>query len=211
VELTDFIQTLITTGKVSIKGQLVSFEEDDIQLTCEFLQQYYDEDVLEMPFMAPSFSAEAALWAAKHFYISVQLTVLRDVEEEKIKELLVGFPGNYTAATIYSADLIFRYLPSLFEIAKGLAPGDVLVKELRHTAALWPFSSVGIDMEGMLLQEDVIFAHPSLRQAYIDRIMEKKDNKRINESVAEHIYETAGDHISILWPEIDSAFKKSKT
>ena len=44
---------------------------------------------------------------------------------------------------MYFVDLTFRYLPDLLQLAKGLAPGDALVAQLKATARQWPLSLVG--------------------------------------------------------------------
>jgi len=127
MELATFIKGLITEGKVSVKGVLISFPEEDLFETKKILREYYEEDILEMPGTAPSFSEEAAIWAAEYFYRVVQLTIIRDAGEEKIKEQLKPFAGEINAAAMYSADLIFRHLPSLIDLVKGFAPADVLL------------------------------------------------------------------------------------
>ena len=54
---------------------------------------------------------------------------MRDAGEELILESLLPFDGDSDPSVIYSADLMLRYMPSLFELAKGPAPADVLVRD----------------------------------------------------------------------------------
>src|SRR5688500_16140872 len=122
MKLAVFIEGLLGEGKVTIEGQLNPFAKDDLKASGELLKKYYLEDILEMQDTAPAFAENAALWAAQYFYQAVQLTVIRDAEEGIIREKLYSFDGTINAAEVYSVDLIFRYLPSLFDLAKGLSP-----------------------------------------------------------------------------------------
>ena len=173
----------------------------------EILLSYYNEDKLEMAFTAPEFSPTAALWGAQYFYTAVQLTVIRELDEQQVKERLMAYPEPITPEVIYSADLIFRYLPDLFELVKGLAPSDMLVRELSATAAAWPFSSVGIPLKEHG-QEEMIFAHPSLKIRYADTIVRKRDRHRLTtNAVLTSIYEVTGTHLSIFWPNFEHSLK----
>jgi hypothetical protein len=207
MELSNFIQQLLTTGTVSVQTGIIDFALEDEQEAIQLLQQYYHEDIQEMPATAPSFNQQAALWAAKYFYTAVQLTVLRDEAEEVIKEKLIPFSESMDAAAMYSADLILRYLPSLLQLAKGLSPADVLVKALEQTAAAWPFSSIGIDT-GEIKNEAMIFSDASLSIAYTDRLIAARDIKRIaGAEIKEHILSAAGMHLETFWPQAISILK----
>lgn len=167
------------------------------------LQQFYQQDRLEMPAAAPEFDWEAAYWAAGYLYQAIILTVNRDADPDTIKEQLKPYPGTMHAGAIYSADLILRHLTRLLHLVKGLAPADILVQELNATAAIWPFSSVGIELNNVT-NEELIFLHPSLRTAYVDRIIAAKDRKRADSPmVMEQIKATAGEYMNRIWPEAE--------
>lgn len=158
--------------------------------------------------MVPLFHGEAALWAANYLYRSVQLVMLRNLDEAAVQGLLMPFPGTVSPEAVLSVDLSFRYLPNLLVLAKGLAPEDVLVKRLQETALQWPFSSVGMNVEGAM-ELEVIMSNACLRRAYIDRIIEAKDEKRCNNSlVNEYLKEALGDHSAILWPGWEPELKE---
>jgi hypothetical protein len=209
MKLAAFIQSLLKEGRVTIEGQLISFEKDDLQAAGETLKKYYEEDIVEMHGTAPDFSEQAAIWAAQYFYHAVQLTMLRDADEGTIEATLNSFEGNIGPAEIYSVDLMFRYLPALFNLAKGLSPADVLVTSLEKTAADWPFSSVGIGINNFSNNKNV-FSNSSLTYAYTDRIIKHKDLKRAADpAVAEYIREALGAHTS-LWPGFNTDYKKTE-
>jgi hypothetical protein len=201
MRLAEFIQSLFTEGKVGVTNQLSQIDDEEFNATKIILQQMYHEDVLDMPAPVPDFSEEAALWAATYFYHAVHLVVMRDAGEEIIEEQLQSFQGDINASVIYSVDLTFRSLPNLFELAKGLAPADVLVKKLQETAAQWPLSSVGVEIEPSLTDHALILTNKSLKTRYIDRIIKQKDQKRVQQfGLEKYIYETAGEQIKLFWP-----------
>lgn len=207
MHLTLFISTLLSEGKVSVEGRLHDFEEKDIREALQLLYEYHREDSLEMPYTAPAFLEEAAIWAAKYFYQAIQLTAIRKTEASIIHHLMTNFDGPVTPGAIYSVDLMFRYLPALFNLAKGLAPADILVKELQRVACLWPFSSPGIEITGTVDYKPV-FANTSLKHAFIDRIIRLKDlGKASDDTIREAIKEALGQHIGSLWPEFEHAIK----
>ncbi len=200
MKLTTFFQTLLESGKVQVVGNLSPFNAEDHQATLAVLRRFHAADSMDMPHAAPAFHPPAALWAAEYFYKSVHLTVLRDLDEATIRKLLVPFDGEINPEVIYSVDLTFRYTPSLFGLAKGMAPRDLLVQVLKETAAQWGFSSVGMDLD---IESDLdnILAHPSLRSAYVDRIIRLKDQKRAAEPrVAPLVGEALGGFVSTIWP-----------
>lgn len=189
ITLFDFISNLLGKGEISVTQNLSDFTDRDQEEAANALRQMYEQDVLEMPHTAPEFAEKPALWAAIYLYRAIQCSLLRNLEEEKVRELLPIYSGEKNTAAIYSADLMLRYLPDLWNLAKGLAPDDILVVLLRETAQQFPFSSIGI--EGIeKLEIDEILNHSSLRQSYIDRILQAEDkeclkDERIQELVKE--------------------------
>ena len=204
MNLSVFIQSLFEKGEVSVVGDFQPFTPEDKVRTILLLRQYYDGYVLEMPGTAPVFDEEAALWAASYFYLAVKLAVLRDAGDELIAEKLCAFTKHQTPTPVCSGDLVFNHLPSHYKLAQGLAPADLLVRELRETAAKWPFSSVGIELKRPV-EEDILFSDASLKQAYIDRIIELKDKKRaLREPTRTYILETIGQYNHRLWPDLET-------
>ena len=199
--LTSFLQSLYAEGKVVATGELAAFEPDDRKAAEQVLQAFYRADALEMPGRAPGFHAEAALQAAIYLYNAVQLIIHRDLDEAAVETHLTGLPVPNTPEIIYAADLTLRYLPELFALAKGLSPQDIVVAKLRETAARWPFSSVGIPLEGADNLENIL-GHPALKYAYADRILAKKDKKRAHHpQMSDLIRERLGAFAPDLWPD----------
>jgi hypothetical protein len=201
MNISSFLTDLQTTGDLSVAPVLEPFSEQERKNTSGQLREMYAADVLDMPLTAPPFHGEAASWGAETIYRIVQLILIRDAGEKAINEHLKDFGAPAGPEAIYSADLCLRYLPELWSLAKGLAPGDPLVRRLEELAEAWPFSSVGLEIK-KTENIDTILSHPSLCRAYIDRIAEAKDLKRARHPlVTEKINEALGDYGKAVWPE----------
>lgn len=200
--LSEFLKNLYEEGRVVVaERDVVAFGDEDLRDSLHNLHLRYSEDVAEMPALAPPFDAEAALWAAQYFCRAVQLTVHRHLDESMVAQLLTPFPGLLSSGATYSADLVLRYLPDLFRLAKGLSPRDVVVRNLTETAAQWPFSSIGIGCEPLSASLQVVLSNPSLRLAYADRVLKIKDQSRaVHPLVAPLIAEALGAYAEALWP-----------
>jgi hypothetical protein len=94
--------------------------------------------------------------------------------------LLDGYEGPRRSEVDYSVDLTFGYLPSLYQLAARVAPGDPVLDVLRELAGEWPLSSVGIS--GMACPDSLPFWKSScLRSLYVDRVIESKDLVRLED------------------------------
>ena len=206
--LSTFLSDLFLTGKVTVERKVQDFLPEDLAKSAAILDAFYEQDRLHMPHQAPPYAQSAAIWAAQYLYRTTQLLLLRDQDNQAVMQLLPLFPDRIAPNTIYSIDLCFRYLPDVFVFAKGLAPNDILVKRILETAINWPFSSVGMKLP-RAVDPGIILDHPSLRYAYIDRIIEKKDMSRVGPaSIFALVREALGEYATEFWPAIH---EKSKT
>jgi len=203
MKLAQFILNLFEYGDVTVEDKVEAFSAKDLQDTVRGLEFFYKKDILNIPNTAPTFHSEAALWGAQYIYRAVQMIVLRELGEEEVKKHLTNCPFEKTPEVIYSIDLTMRYLGDLLNIAKGLAPDDILVTTLKQSALEFPFSSVGLKIKGEL-DEKIILSHPALKYAYADRIINKKDKSRIqNNNIQELVKELLGNHTSTFWSEVE--------
>ncbi|NML20092.1 hypothetical protein HHL16_04360 [Pseudoflavitalea sp. G-6-1-2] len=200
--LSGFTNELINTGRVSVAGSLISFEEEDKRDTVALLENYYRQIALDCPGTVPAFMPDVAVKAAAYFYSAVQLVILRDVKNEALLEYLQAF-SPASPEDHFSADLVFNHLPALLDLAFGLAPADILVTQLKQMAVQWPLSSVGIELE-TVPDDTMLFSHPALQQLYIDRIIAQKDKWRASSPhIKQYITETTGEYTHIFWPEFE--------
>ncbi len=141
----------------------------------------------EMAYEAPRFIAEVARWAAERLYRACQFLVYREVEAAEVRDgCAAPCPAPAAAAgaiapdMCYSADLVLRYLPDVFALARGVAREDPLIDGLQSLARAWPLSSVGMPDLGEL-DVTAFIRHPGLRRLYADRIIERNDRSRLGD------------------------------
>lgn len=200
--LSNFLDTLFKKGQVLVAEQITPFTTQEKTAASLLLQVAHDRQQLSMPAHMPTFDKKAALWGTIFLYRAVQLTMMRDLDEAAVQEHLPNFSEGMTTEAIYSIDLTFRYLPDLFKLAKGLAPDDPLIKILKQQAQQFPFSSVGISSEN-IQNQTLILNHTSLKLAYLDRIIEKKDLERVKKGeLFADLQEILGIHTFNLWPDL---------
>lgn len=204
--LTQFLDELLTQGEVAVTRRPDTFEPVDLEAATVVLQDYYHDDALDLPHQAPDFEPAAALWAAQYLYFTVQLTLVRELDEAVMAERLPDYPQEPTPAALYSADLLLRYLPDLLGLARGLAPGDALVARLQSLARRWPLSFVGQpDAAPNPDREALLLAHPALRQLYVDRIIRTRDQARAAQPrLRPLIHAALGAHAATLWPDFQA-------
>lgn len=203
MELELFLIELIESGEVVLPNEIVDFTASPVEHAVVLLKAYYHSDSLQMPYSAPEFHPEAAIWAAQYMYSALQLLLLRQAGLEEINRLLIDYEGGGTPEEVYSVDLIMRFLPDVFRLASGLSPEDPLVGKLKETAQRWPLSSIGIAHVNIQVTRNIL-EHPSLRLTYIDRIIAKKDINRLNgEEERKLLKEVIGGHYKKLWPDLN--------
>ncbi|QJB35817.1 hypothetical protein HF329_32740 [Chitinophaga oryzae] len=207
MNLSSFITTLVRDGQVTVDTAVHAFSPDDLAATRSILLNYYQHDLIDMPGEAPAFDNDTALWAAGFIYRAAQLIRSRPSGNNGIEQWLPKHAGATGPEAIYSADLCLRYLPDLLSIAKKLAPADPLVQRLTETAAQWPFSSTGMNIYPAA-PVTAITEHPSLLQAYTDRIIASKDTGRCNDPVVmTAVKASLGSYADLLWPGFHDSFR----
>ncbi|MBC9930215.1 hypothetical protein [Chitinophaga qingshengii] len=207
MNLSSFVTTLVRDGQVTVSAVVHPFSNDDLRETRNVLTDYYQHDLADMPGQAPAFDGNTALGAAGFIYRAAQLIKLRQIDDAGIAQLLPEYPGAASPEAVYSADLCLRYLPDLLSMAKNLAPADPLVQRLTETAARWPFSSTGTNI-CPTAPVAVITEHPSLLQAYTDRIIASKDAGRCNDvTVMNSVKAALGNYADLLWPGFHDSFR----
>lgn len=208
MKLTAFISDLIYKGEVIVPAEMGHFTATDEKDCVDLLEKYYEEDKLEYAYTAPEFCTEAALWAARYFYYAVQLAVIREADDRVIKEKLYKLEGEKSPSVIYSIDLIFRQLPSLLFLVKGLAPSDPLVKNIEQAITDFILAAPAANIEATpaihLLQENTF-----LWSLFIDRVIDHKNKHFLkNIQVSTAVSETLGAYSKTLWSEFDDILNR---
>jgi hypothetical protein len=180
-ELVLFLKQLTLEGRGVVSNKPLSGSTDD---ALPLLQQMDALARDELALALPAFSSGAALWAAQLFYHLCQFTVCRDIGEGRINAVCrTPCPEPRAPHTDWSADLVFRHLPKLFQGARHLSNADPLVMRMQEIAMEWPLSSVGIaGVAPGPLQLDSFAGDPALRRLYADRILAANDVSRLGDA-----------------------------
>jgi hypothetical protein len=147
----------------------------------------------EVAYVAPPLLWEVTQWAAERLYRACQFLVYREIGADEVRaDSAVKCPAPPSPATCYSADLVLRYLPDVFALARGIAREDPLVDGLLELARAWALSSVGVPDVG---EVDVtpFVRHAGLRRLYVDRIITRDDRSRVGDAeIAQAVREAVG-------------------
>jgi MoxR-vWA-beta-propeller ternary system domain bpX4 len=183
-ELAQFLKALAEEGQAPVWPKPLP---DDSATALDALQQVELIAREDLALESPTFSPEAALWAARLFYQLCQFTVCRDLGAELVAAACEqACPAARSPATDWSADLTFRHLPRLYQLARHLSEADPLVEYLKRIASEWPLSSVGIPGLDDLSLESFL-EHPALRRLYADRIVAAEDASRLRDPRVEDL------------------------
>lgn len=205
-----FLSQLLESGNVVVLPDALS--DEDLAAGRVKLAEMDRLTRLELPGDPPPLDTDSAAWAAGVFYRLCQLLAYREMPAEAIKPLVEQpCPKPISPAVAYSVDLVFRYLPDLLSLASGLAPGDPLVEAIKTLCRRWPLSSVGVADLGQINVEAFI-DNPSLRQLYVDRIMDRGDASRVNDPrVRAAMRASLGLYEDLCAPALAGALKESSS
>jgi hypothetical protein len=198
----DTIYQLRTKEALILYDKVLEFKPSDEEVMKAFLGMEYEEELLNYPFSAPFFNAEAAFWGAKTVYMACQVLLYREHDVRELGSLLPPFSGEITAEAMLSADLCLRFLPQILTEAKFIDPEDALIPILEVLLAQWHYSGVGVAIELEQMDFEPVFSNSCLEQLYIDRVIEKKDVKRAEQPrLKEKIGATMGNYLEDYWKE----------
>lgn len=194
----EFYQQLFDSGQVGLTSSASATDEQledvvELLMTLEVAQREH------LPVDPPATDRPSVAWAAAMFYGAAQLTVYRELGESEIdlrltKELTTS---AHPASTVYSVDLVFRRLPDLVRIVRGINAEDALLSVLLEWCRCWPLSSVGVSDVGEIDIEPIL-GDRCLALMYTDRVLDSGDVARSHHpGMAEWIRGAVG-----AWPEL---------
>lgn len=165
----EFWQGLFTKGRIAFEGapQGNPSEDRDTRL---LLKRFYEEHALALAGPSLPFVEEVAGQAARLVALSAWYLVSHAGTPEDLERDLF-LPGKRVGpAEHLSADLALKYLPSIYQRARTLHPGDRLPALLGEILRRWPLSGVLADLpEGPLADLD-FGGHPGLLLLYAERL-----------------------------------------
>jgi hypothetical protein len=202
MSLAAFVEALIDGGPLVVGADLT-----DPAGIPDAIALLDDAARAELAFDGPKVDPAVTEWALVMLFRAAQSLVYRELEADWVTAALgQSCPKQASPAVCYSADLAFRFLPDLTDLARGIAADDPLVAGLANVSARWPLSSVGMrDLQGPIDPSPFI-DHPALRRLYADRIIERADASRLSDPCAlEAVREALGGHPELA-PKLEGAF-----
>ena len=175
------MEHLFVDGTVRVSGDALASHEE-IDGAVDWVLEVEPQIREHSPLTPPGLDRPALKWAIRHFHAAAQLAVFRQLGPEEVaKRLGDDFVGEGDAASVaYSVDLVFRFLPDLVRIVKGMNPDDPLLAQLRKWGERWPLSAVGIP--GLAVSGlEPLLANRCLSMMYVDRIVEADAVDRLHD------------------------------
>ena len=177
-----FLTTMAQSGRIALGHP----EADPADLPDLLEQDAVDREAahrLDLVSPPPPFDVPTALWASTLLYKCCQFLIYRDLGPQLVAHAFAQLPPDRALcpnpSNCYSADVAFSYLPDVYHLARGIAPGDPLVVGLQQLARQWPLSSVGIpDLTDLDITPFI--DHPCLRELYLCRIVSRHDRTRLH-------------------------------
>ncbi|MGY6648574.1 hypothetical protein [Wenyingzhuangia sp. IMCC45574] len=199
--LTTFLDGLFTTGQLKVEKEILVFTDEDINKTQELLLAYFESYRFTFPNSNTiHFDTNAGIWATQYLYRLCQSLLLRELSEEEAVSILPKYNGTKTKNEILSVDLIFRFIPQIFNISKSLTPSDILVKELQNLATNWSLSLFEIAEN---IKTESIEANNTLLEIYCNRLIEHNFTKGItSEIIKQQILIQLGDYQNHFWKKL---------
>ena len=202
MQLSEFLNNLFREGRVTVDRALADFNVADLEASARLIVEFDRNERLEMPAELPGLNQDASIWAAQYLYRSIQFVLLRELEAEIMENYLKPYTGMHDDSAIWSVDLLFRHLGPLFKFSSGIAPDDPLVQKLKDTAAAWPLSSVGLDIQTNTDTQPIL-NNAALKTIYVDRIITHRDIARLGEREQAALTETMGLYQEQFWPGLE--------
>lgn len=204
-----FLRALFEHGRVRV-GQPTDADNDTLE-TDQALREWDEANRVEFPGEAPQLALSVARWAGSQFYRACQFAVYRDIDSATIAQALTTpCPAASAAEQHYAVDLIFRFLPELYRLARTASADDPLCEHLRQWASAWPLSSVG--MAGVNLDDvSIICNDAGLLRLYVDRIAARRDASRLSDPRVRVAMRAALGYFDVLAPQIAAELNRCET
>lgn len=172
-----FLDTLFLLRKeecITIFADVKQISPREEQEAAEYFETEFEKERLEFLSDQIPFDKEAAVWAAKILYHSVQLYLVRENTEKDLAKLIPDFKGKLDLSAKLSADLSLRFVPQIVVALKNVDADDPLIKLLETILQQFHYSGVETDLELEHLNWEEELKDTTYRKLYLERIVENK-------------------------------------
>ena len=170
----DSIAHLRTHGHLIIRDDILKTtksEDEDITL---YLEQDFEKECLSLPFEAPRFNPNAALWASKIVYYATLLLLHRKDTKKDLETMFANYTDVVDLSSILSVDLTLRFLPQVFLELEAIDPQDPLVPILKQILNIWQFSAIHQTFKADDIDKHIYLDNIKTKQLFLNRIVDKK-------------------------------------
>lgn len=175
-----FLDTLFLLrkeGALTIFSDLKTLSEKEENEAEDFFESEFEKERLDFLSDKIPFNKEAAVWAAKILYHSVQLYLIRKDTAKDLEKLIPQYQGEKDVSAILSADLSLRFLPQLLDALQVADSTDPLAKMLENILHQFHYSGIGLDLNLEKINWEEELKDKTYRKLYLERIVEKKAYK----------------------------------
>ncbi|OXB12358.1 hypothetical protein [Flavobacterium reichenbachii] len=201
-----FLETIYhlrTIEQVILYNKMAAISKEEEKETILFLETEYEKESLDYPHKAPKFNEDAAIWGAKMIYFGAQLVLFRENEISELDTFLPNYKGEIDASAILSADLCLRFLPQVIMEMKRLDADDLAIPILEKHFDDFHYAAIGFDFVSETINLDVVFSDDSLKQLYLNRVVERKAKKiAAIDTVKSELMAGFGDYKKVFWKEL---------
>lgn len=136
------IQTLRAKEEIILYKNILSASTIEKENLVLFLEQEYQAEALEFPFIPQRFHPQAALWAAETVHYAAQSILFRENHEDKMEGYFPAFQFEVSPSSILSVDLCFRFVPEILRQLSLIDQEDLLISILEKHLKAWHFSGI---------------------------------------------------------------------
>lgn len=172
-----FLDTLFLLRKeecITIFADVKQISLKEEQEAAEYFEPEFEKERLEFLSDQIPFDKEAAVWAAKILYHSVQLYLVRENTAKDLAKLIPEFNGKLNLSAKLSADLSLRFLPQIVVALKNVDADDPLIALLENILKQFHYSGIEADIEVEHLDWEEELKDTTYRKLYLERIVDNK-------------------------------------
>lgn len=199
------IENLLLTNTLVLYGQINEITVEQEKEVLEFLESYYQKESINYPNTPPAFDKEAAAWSSKILFYAAQLVMYREHTGDTLSVFFPTYELPKTAATIITADLSLRYLPSILKYLEQIDKEDALIPILKKILIEWEYSGLLSDVEVEVQDAELFLTYRCLNELYINRVIENKKIKIAqHEKIRPLVLSALGNYTNEFWKEFNS-------
>ncbi|MBO6516588.1 MAG: hypothetical protein JJ975_08555 [Bacteroidia bacterium] len=197
------LSDLLETGNVQLHSPNLTFSKEEETSVVALLEETYNREKSGFPFEPPVFDPNAAIWAARTMYRAAQLILFREAEVQDLPKIFPAYQATITPEAALSADICLRYLPSMMFHLRSIDSDDPLLEVLHRHLMVWHYSYIKQIKEVGELNFDIFFKSDTLRQLYVDRIIEYKNEVLANHPACiSYVKANMGMYKQHFWPAL---------